>query len=168
MQVLMPMNNLRANIPTSNVAWLSRIPVHALSTLGTVMSRLSRPLRHCGVVLLVAAALVSGCESGGGDGGSGGGSVVGTWSLTNGGSTWFILFAEDGSWLISDTADGSRRRVYGSYTVDGDAVRGSMTNPGVGTGEIAATISGDSISLDFIEHWHTPYKHVAYTGTRLN
>ena len=162
------MNNLRANIPTSNVAWLSRIPVHALSTLGTVMSRLSRPLRHCGVVLLVAAALVSGCESGGGDGGSGGGSVVGTWSLTNGGSTWYILFAADGSWLISDTADGSSRRVFGSYTMSGDSISGSMTNPGVGSGEIAATISGDSISLDFIEHWHTPYKHVPYTGTRLN
>ena len=35
-------------------------------------------------------------------------------------------------------------------------------------GDRKATISGDSISLDFIEHWHTPYKHVPYTGTRLN
>ena len=134
--------------------------------------RLIVALRNCGVALLAATALLAGCESGGdddgGSNGSGGGSVVGTWSLTNGGSTWYILFATDGSWMISDTADGSQRRVYGSYTFNGDAISGSMTNPGVGSGEIAATISGDSISLDFIEHWHTPYKHVAYTGTRLN
>ena len=167
------MNNIRLKIPSPYVAWQSRNSVHAVSILGTFASRLGRSLRQCGAVLLVAAALFSGCESGGGDGGgggggNGGGSVAGTWSLTNGGSTWYILFASDGSWLISDTPDGGSRRVYGSYTVDGDSVRGSMTNPGVGTGEIAATISGDSISLDFIEHWHTPYKHVPDTGTRLN
>ena len=43
----------------------------------------------------------------------------------------------------------------------------SMINPGVGSGEITATVDGDAISLDFIEHWHTPYKVVHYTGNRL-
>ena len=116
--------------------------------------------------------LVSGCESGGGSSGGGGGgggnsSVVGTWSLSNSGGTWYILFAQDGSWKISDTADGSQRRVYGNYTTSGNKVGGSMTNPGVGTGAIAATIDGKNISLDFIEHWHTPYKTVRYNGSKL-
>lgn len=119
---------------------------------------------------ILILGLVSGCEnSGGGDSGGGGGdsSVVGTWSLTNSGGTWYILFASNGSYKISDKADGSQQRVYGNYSVSGNKVTGSMTNPGVGTGEIAATISGNAIVLDFIEHWHTPYKVVRYTGNKL-
>ncbi len=166
------MNNTRSTNPSRADLPVGQMKINLFATA----KRLLLALRTCGVAILAAAALISGCESGGGDGdggnggggGSGGGAAVGTWSLTNGGSTWYILFAADGSWLISDTADGSSRRVFGSYTMSGDSISGSMTNPGVGSGEIAATISGDSISLDFIEHWHTPYKHVPYTGTRLN
>lgn len=106
----------------------------------------------------------SGCENSGGGGGNA--SVVGTWSLTNSGGTWYILFASDGTYKISDTSDGSQQRVYGNYTVSGSTVSGSMTNPGVGTGEIKATITGNAIALDFIEHWHTPYKVVRYTGNK--
>ena len=42
-----------------------------------------------------------------------------------------------------------------------------MVNPGTGTGEIVATLSGDTLSLDFVEYWHNPYKHVPYTGAKI-
>ena len=104
------------------------------------------------------------------DGNAGGdnGKFVGTWALTQGqGISWYIIFHDDGSWLISDTADGSARRVFGTYTVDGNTASGPMVNPGTGEGEIIATLEGDTLSLDFVEFWHNPYKHVAYTGTKI-
>ena len=102
------------------------------------------------------------------DDGDGSASFTGTWALTQGaGTSWYMIFNADGTWLISDTADGSARRVFGTYTVKGNVATGPMTNPGIGEGEIVATIDGDVLSLDFIEHWHNPYKHVPYTGTKI-
>ena len=94
---------------------------------------------------------------------------VGTWKLTSttDGASWFALFEKGGTWKISDNADGSGRRVYGSYTVNGANLNGDMTNPGVGTGSIAATISNGVMTFDFIEHWHNPYKTVRYKGSKL-
>lgn len=92
--------------------------------------------------------------------------LVGTWSLTNGGSTWFIHFSSDGSWRITDDAAGAKRRVYGSFTADDSSFSGPMTNPGVGTGAIAGHYNGRSMTLDFAEYWHTPTKHVSYVGTK--
>lgn len=124
-------------------------------------------LLRTALLVLVASIVLIGCDS---DSDSGGGSAkfTGTWALTQGaGISWYILFNADGTWLISDTADGSARRVFGTYTVTGDMARGPMTNPGTGVGEIVATLDGGTLSLDFIEHWHDPYKHVYYTGTRI-
>ena len=112
----------------------------------------------------------TGCSDSDDAGDSNGGSskFVGTWALSQGGGvSWYLIFNSDGSWLISDTADGSARRVFGTYTVDGNVASGPMTNPGIGTGEIVATLDGDMLSLDFIEHWHNPYKHVPYSGTQI-
>jgi hypothetical protein len=92
---------------------------------------------------------------------------VGTWSLSDGTITWYIHFSKNASWFISDDQEGSASRVHGTYTTDGNAFSGSMVNPGVGTGSISGTIDGDLISLDFVEDWHTPSKHVAYTGEKL-
>ena len=80
---------------------------------------------------------------------------------------WYILFNADNSWLISDTADGSAQRVYGTYVVEGNVASGPMVNPGTGEGEIVATLSGATLNLDFVEFWHSPPKHVPYTGTKL-
>ncbi len=93
---------------------------------------------------------------------------VGTWRLTSNtdAAFWFALFDKDGTWKISDNADGSGKRVYGSYSVKGTNLNGNMTNPGVGTGSIAATISSDVMTFDFIEHWHNPYKTIRYTGSK--
>lgn len=128
-----------------------------------------RNLLRIALLALVASLALVGCGGGGSDGGGGGSAqFTGTWALTQGaGISWYILFNDNGTWLISDTADGSARRVFGTYSVDGDVATGPMTNPGVGTGEIVATIDGDTLSLDFIEHWHNPYKHVPYTGTKI-
>jgi len=122
------------------------------------------------LVLPLSLAGCSGSDDGDdGDSAGGGNSrFVGTWALTQGaGVSWYLIFNSDGSWLISDTADGSARRVYGTYTVDGNTAAGPMVNPGTGEGEIVASLDGDVLSLDFIEYWHTPYKHVPYTGTKI-
>lgn len=94
--------------------------------------------------------------------------LPGTWKLVAGdGSSWYIHFGSDGTWKITDDVAGSQRRVYGSYSASGSSYSGNMTNPGVGDGTISGQIQGNTISLDFCEHWHSPYKHVAYTGTKL-
>ena len=94
---------------------------------------------------------------------------VGTWALRqgNGATEWYILFKADNSWLISDTADGSAQRVYGTYVVEGNRAAGPMVNPGTGEGEIIATLSGANLALDFVEFWHDPHKHVLYNGTKI-
>ncbi len=93
---------------------------------------------------------------------------IGTWRLTTeGGTPWYAFFYSDGNWKICDNADGSGQRVYGSYSVNGGNLNGNMTNPGVGTGSIAATIYNGVMTLDFVEHWHDPYKTVRYTGSKL-
>lgn len=149
-------------------------PCHLQSAaVGRQVSSAKRLARKLLLVCLTMVSLVSlswfasGSENSGGGDSGGNSSVVGTWSLTNSGGTWYILFAADGTYKICDAADGSQQRVSGNYTVSGNNVTGSMTNPGVGTGEIKATIDGDAIVLDFIEHWHTPYKVVRYTGNKL-
>ena len=122
------------------------------------------------ILLLSFSISLCGC---GGDSGGGGddnsSKFVGTWALSQGGGTlWYIIFNDDGSWLISDTADGSARRVFGTYSVSGDTASGPMQNPGVGTGEIEAVLAGDdALSLDFVEFWHSPPKHVPYNGAKL-
>ncbi len=94
--------------------------------------------------------------------------IVGKWVLsTSGQSPWYIHFNSDGTWRITDDSAGTALRVYGNYSTSGDLFSGNMTNPGVGTGEIKGSISGSAITLDFIEHWHTPYKHVPYSGSKL-
>ncbi len=93
--------------------------------------------------------------------------LVGTWRLVNGDSAWYIHFADDGTWRITDDREGESLRVHGTYTVDSGKFSGPMTNPGVGTGMISGTFSGGAIVLDFVEYWHSPYKHVPYTGSRI-
>ena len=57
--------------------------------------------------------------------------------------------------------------MFGTYVVEGNVAAGPMVNPGTGEGEIVATLSGATLNLDFVEFWHSPPKHVPYTGTKL-
>ncbi len=143
-------------------------------------------VRSALAAMVCAAALWSGCESSsndgpygneGGSGSSSGGNaavsgsvIVGMWELVDsGGSSWYVTFSSDGTWKITDDRAGNALRVYGTYKVSGSEFSGDMENPGVGTGEIKGTISADGATMDFrfIEHWHSPYKEVVYTGTKL-
>ena len=95
-------------------------------------------------------------------------SLVGTWSLTDAsGFTWYIHFGADGGWKITNDQGGAERRVYGSYSADGNGFSGSMKNPGVGDGRITGVFGNSEITLDFVEYWHSPEKHVAYSGHKL-
>ena len=111
-------------------------------------------------------AFFSAC--GGGSDDNGDSQFVGTWLLSGGETPWYMHFREDGTWNITTEKSGAGQKVYGTYSVSGSTARGPMTNPRVGVGEIVATMTGkDSFDLDFIEHWHSPYKHVPYKGTKL-
>jgi hypothetical protein len=118
-----------------------------------------------GIVALSLAGMVfvSGCEGGGG--GSGGSGVVGTWS---GGGDGRTVFKSDGTWAEYDDAALTQRHLGGSYSQSGSHVSGTGNNPGVGDLDIDGTISDDgkTLQLDFIEHWHDPYKHNPATLTR--
>lgn len=93
--------------------------------------------------------------------------IAGTWSLTDENNlTWYIHFNLDGTWKITNDASGVENRVHGTYEFDGSAFSGPMVNPNVGEGKIEGTISGTSITLSFIEYWHTPHKTVGYTGSK--
>ena len=137
------------------------------------------------LAFLPAAALFSGCENdstgvyfkdGSHPQGNhqrptapvGKGTLPGSWQLTAAdGSSWYVHFNQDGTWQITDDAAGQAYRVSGGYSTTGNSFSGNMVNPGVGSGEINGSWDGDSITLNFIEHWHTPYKVIPYTGTRL-
>lgn len=118
-----------------------------------------------GVLGLAGAGCDSGDDGGGGD-------SAGVWALY-GGSTiagspvWYLHLQSDGSYFISDNADGSGVRVTGTYSDSGNTITGPFNNPGVGEGRIDATISGGVMQLNFVEYWHTPNKVVPYAGQKI-
>lgn len=118
-----------------------------------------------GVVALSLGGMlcVSGCDDGGD---SGGGSLVGTWGAGGDGRT---VFSSDGTWAEYDDAALTHRHLGGTYTQSGNTFSGSGSNPGVGDLDIEGTISddGNTVQMDFIEHWHSPYKHNPATLTRM-
>lgn len=122
------------------------------------------------LAVMLSMFVFTACEDSSHDGGgkSSGSVLPGTWHLAGAdGSSWYIHFGEDGNWKITNDAAGAERRVYGTYSASGSSYKGDMNNPGVGTGTISGNILNDKeIDLDFCEHWHTPYKHVAYKGTK--
>lgn len=126
----------------------------------------------CAVALAVAAAVaVTACDSSDSDDDDDVNSVVGRWAMVsqaNGERTWWEFFA-DGTFAYYNDPGFSSKHLNGTYTQDGNKIRGPFTNPGVGTGELDCTLSADghTLQMDFIEHWHTPYKHVPHIGTRI-
>ena len=123
------------------------------------------------VLAVAATVLVTGCENDGGDDGddSSGSSAVGVWAVKWSSADSWWRFKDDGTFAMYDDANLEAKHLSGNYSQDGNKVTGTFVNPGVGEGEIDATISedGQTMQIDFIEHWHNPYKHVPLTGTRL-
>ncbi len=127
------------------------------------------------VLVGLMVAMMAGCDNGnsdggGGNGGGGGASVVGKWLMVSGesGSTGYWEFFANGDFTMFDDAGYTVAHASGTFTQSGAHVTGTFENPGVGDGEIDCTLSADSqaIEMDFIEHWHDPYKHVPFTGTK--
>lgn len=137
----------------------------------TLIRMMSMALAAAGIVFM------TGCESDGGDddggGGQSGGSVVGTWEMNEGSAdtganvSWWV-FNADGTMTMYDNAGLTAKHISGTFTQDGNKVTGPFRNPGVGDGELDCTLSDDgkTMQMDFIEHWHSPYKHVPYFGTK--
>lgn len=129
------------------------------------MKKLQTWLCMVGIVAVSLAGMlfVSGCEGSGG--GSGGNSAVGTWS---GGGDGRTVFYADGTWAEFNDAELTQRHLGGTYSQSGNSVSGTGNNPGVGDLDIEGTVSddGNTMQLDFIEHWHSPYKHNPATLTR--
>ena len=121
-------------------------------------------------VIAVLCMAGTGCEDDGGGGGQN--DFVGTWLVTkhdDSPSTSYYVFDADGSFYKTRSGEGPNGAVHlsGTYSANGGTLSGDFTNPGIGSGEIKASINdGGTMEMDFIEHWHTPYKHVPCTGVR--
>ena len=98
---------------------------------------------------------------------------VGSWALHNGNSssgpiTSYLHFETNKSYVMSDGPDKNHPHVTGTWSVTGDTLNGPGNNPGVGSCEVVCTVDGNSvIHVDFIEHWHSPYKHIPFSGSKV-
>lgn len=131
-------------------------------------------------IAIGAMFLISGCSSCSSDGNTSsntsstpttnaGSEFVGTWVLSDsGGTIAFYLYIESNNTFVgADVPDKTRDHFSGTWSVSNGTFRGPFTNPGVGTGDLVCTIANGVMTVDFIEHWHTPDKHVPYTGRKL-
>jgi hypothetical protein len=128
-----------------------------------------------GVILLVG---ILGCSGGGGSSSGSssssadtpkpGSEFVGAWAMSSGGSVAFYLYVEsNNTFVVADVPDKTRVHLYGTWSASNGTFKGPFTNPGVGNGDLVCTLSNGVMTMDFIEHWVTPDKHVPYTGKKL-
>jgi hypothetical protein len=129
-------------------------------------------------ILIGAMVVIVGCSSGGSSSGGGNSNTpsvtnnefVGSWALSNSaGATEFYLYIEsNNTFVLTDVPDKTRVHMSGTWSVTNGTFTGPFTNPGVGNGDLVCTIANGVMSVDFIEHWHSPDKHLPYTGKKLN
>jgi hypothetical protein len=121
-----------------------------------------------------------GCSSGGSSNSGSGSSntntdsaFVGSWALCEGDNpdgavAWYVHFNANKTFTISNNADKSGERVSGTYTVsNNNSLVGPFTNPGVGDGRVECSLSNGVLTMDFIEYWHEPNKHMPYAGKKI-
>jgi len=122
-------------------------------------------------IFMIAACSGGGSSSGGTSSGSTnpGSEFVGSWALSDSsGTTTFYLYIEPNNTFVgADVPDKSRVHFSGTWSVTNGTFKGPFTNPGVGNGDLVCTIANGVMSVDFIEYWHSPAKHVPYTGRKL-
>ena len=124
-----------------------------------------------------------GCDSGGSDShdstpattsSASSSSYIGSWAMhpgteASGTIDFYIHFNSDKSFTISRNPDKSDQIIYGTYTIDGsNFLEGPMVNPGVGDGKVECRISNGVITMDFIEYWHEPAKHLAFACNKIS
>ena len=127
-----------------------------------------------GLVLLIGCLGLAGCSgggssNGGGSGSSGAGSeFVGSWAMSDSsGSTFYLYIESNNTFVIADVPDKNRVHMSGTWSVSNGVFKGPFENPGVGSGDLVITIANGVLSVDFIEHWHSPDKHISFTGRKL-
>ncbi len=127
------------------------------------------------ILMITLIAFLFGCGGGGGGTDNDDNNLdlannfAGTWLISKELTQSYWIFNEDGTFEKKRAGEpvDSNNHFVGTYTVIDGALSGKFTNPGVGTGEIEATITeDDTLLMDFIEHWHTPYKVVPCVGVR--
>ncbi len=100
---------------------------------------------------------------------SGVNSVVGKYAMNQGGAAveWW-QFNADGTFAMFNDAGFTSQHVSGTYTQNGNIIQGPFQIP-AGKGDIYCVLSADgkTMSLDFIEHWHSPDKHNPFNGVKL-
>jgi hypothetical protein len=130
------------------------------------------------VIVLGAVFIITGCSGGGSSSGnssssnstttsSPGSEFVGSWKMSEAEGTMYFYIDSNNKFVGCDVPDRTKVHISGTWSVTNGTLKGTFTNPGVGDGEIVCTISNNVMSMDFIEHWHDPYKHVAYTGSKF-
>ncbi|MDF3129588.1 lipocalin family protein [Kiritimatiellaeota bacterium B1221] len=123
-------------------------------------------------IFSLLTCLSTGCDDGGGGGGGNAAvaadnAFVGTWLIQKEDTTSYWVFNSDGTFskYRAGAPLGESLHFNGIYTITNGTLTGDFLNPGVGTGEIIATINENEVmQMQFIEHWHTPYKEVACIG----
>lgn len=100
-------------------------------------------------------------------------SYTGTWAMHPGSEAsgtidFYIKFNTDKTFTIARNPDGSDQIIYGTYTTSGATLEGPMVNPGVGDGKIVCSLSGGVITMDFIEYWNEPEKHLAFACNKVS
>ena len=126
-----------------------------------------------GLFLLIVSLGLAGCSSSGSSSGSNGSTnagseFVGSWAMSDSsGSTFYLYIESNNTFVIADVPDKNRVHMSGTWSVSNGTFKGPFTNPGVGSGDLVITIANGVLSVDFIEHWHSPDKHISFTGRKL-
>jgi hypothetical protein len=101
--------------------------------------------------------------------------VVGTWVMTNattGVPDFYLHIGSDNSLAINDYPD-DREHLPGNWEISGGTFLGHFININLNpeeynpNGDLVGTILYGVFTLDFIEYWHDPPKHIAYTASRI-
>jgi hypothetical protein len=101
--------------------------------------------------------------------------VVGTWIMTTvvtGSTDFYLHIGADGSMNINDYPD-DREHLPGNWGISGGTFLGHFINLNLNpedfnpNGDLVGTFINRVFTLDFIEYWHDPPKHILYTATRL-
>jgi hypothetical protein len=140
---------------------------------------IEKMIRYGFLGIVGAMFIMAGCSGGGGGSSSGGASntgspnpgseFVGSWEMSDssGGVTFYLYVDSNNTFVVADVPDKTHEHFSGTWSVSNGTFRAPFTNPGVGTGDLVCTITNGVMNMDFIEHWHSPDKHVPYTGRKF-
>jgi hypothetical protein len=126
-----------------------------------------------GLFLLIVSLGLAGCSSSGSSSGGGDSSTstnpfVGSWKVTGEVDAWLYIDSNN-TFVWADVPDKNRPHFSGRWSVTNGTLTGPFINPGVGNGDLVGTIAANGVmTIDFVEHWNTPDKHLPFTATKLN